>query len=66
MGQTGTKKPIYFDNANYARIVQLFPDPNLSEIVNKSIAYILSQPDEWIRDFVARQHKSCSPMILNN
>lgn len=55
---TGIRKPIYFDTANFERIKQIFPDPNLSEIVNKSMTYILSQPDHWIKDFIARQNKS--------
>lgn len=55
---TGLRKPIYFDAANFERIKQLFPDPNLSEIVNKSMAYILSQPDQWVKEFISRQTKS--------
>lgn len=60
---TGIRKPLYFNAANFERIKQLYPEPNLSEIVNKSMAYILSQPDQWIRDFLARQNTSYFPKI---
>lgn len=58
---TGVRKPLYFNSDNLARIQALFPDKPLSEIVNKSMSYILSQSDHWIREFIARQDISWLP-----
>lgn len=45
----------YANEANKARIKELFGEGSFSDFCNKCCSYVLQQDEAWIREFVKRQ-----------